>query len=487
MKNHGRKYVKGKKLNNIMKLLFLLLITSHSLFGALTATVDSKTVELGEMVTYSLNISGEKIKRPNIQRLCNSDVLSTSSQTSMQIINGNTSKSYTLSYKFLPQKSCKIEPVEVEIDGKTELSSEIEIEVKPVSGAKDLDFALTLSSDKKELYVGEIFDITLTFKQKNDVGAVDSEFTPPELKGLWVKKESEPKRYKDDKYTVTKVVYRVSPQRAGELKITKAQMKIASRNSRENGWGAWIPTLKWKTYFSNELNLDVKPLPSGVDLVGSFTINATLQKKEIKANEALNVIVEVQGEGNLEDIKSFKQSVDGATVFDEKIVINGAKLTQKIAFVAERDFVVPAFSLSYFDTKTKEIKTISTKEIPIKVKNAKAEEELVVKKNSIDESVEIKTKSSDEHDKLNYILIFVFGLIIGVLAMFFKNKIKFKNSKKSDFTNDQKTLLMKLLPYKEDLEVKEMIESLEGKIYSNLEINLDKKVLKKIKNRYKID
>ncbi len=474
-------------MNNIIKLLFLLLVASHSLFGALTATVDSKTIELGDMVTYSLNISGEKIKRPNIQRLCNSDVVSTSSQTSMQIINGNTSKSYTLSYKFIPQKSCKIERVEVEIDGKIETSSEIEIEVKPVSGAKDLDFELTLSSDKKELYVGETFDVTLTFKQKNDVSAVDSEFTPPELKGLWVRKESEPKRYQDDKHTVTKVVYRVAPQRAGALKITKAQMRVASRNSRENSWGAWIPTLKWKTYFSNELNLDVKPLPSGVDLVGNFTINTTLQKREIKANEALNVIVEVQGEGNLEDVKSFKQNVDGAAVFDEKRVISGTKLTQKIAFVAERDFVVPAFSLSYFDTRTKEIKTISTKEIPVKVKNGKVTEELVLKKNSIDESAEIKTKSSDEYDKLNYILIFVFGLIIGILAMFFKEKIKFKNSKKSDFANDQKTLLMKLLPYKDDLEVKETIEILEGKIYSNLEINLDKKVLRKIKNRYKID
>jgi hypothetical protein len=478
---------KEKKLNNITKLLFLLLIVSNTAFATLIATVDSKTVELGETVTYSLSISGEKVKKPNIQRLCNSDVLSTSSQTSMQIINGNTSKSYTLSYKFLPQKSCKIERVEVEVDGKMELSSEIEIEVKPVSAAKDLDFTLELSSEKKELYVGEAFDITLTFKQKNDVGAVDSEFTPPELKGLWVKKESEPKRYQEDKYTITKVVYRVAPQRAGELKITKAQMRVASRNSRENSWGAWIPTIKWKTYFSNELDLNVKPLPSGVDLVGNFTIKATVEKKEIKANEALNVIVEVQGEGNLEDIKSFKQNIDTVAVFDEKIVINGAKLTQKIAFVAERDFVVPAFTLNYFDPKTKEIKTISTKEIPIKVENSKATQELVVKKSSIDESVEVKTRSSDDYDKLNYIFIFILGLIIGILTMFFKEKIKFKKNKKSDFTDNQKTFLMKLLPFKDDLEAKEMIEKLEAKIYSNQEIKLDKKVLKNIKNKYKIE
>lgn len=472
-------------MGNITKLLFLLLITIDVAYATVIAKVDYKTVELGEMVTYSLNVSGENITRPNIKRLCYADLISTSSQTNVQIVNGNVIKSYILNYKFIPQKSCKIEPIEVEINGKTELSNEVEIKVSPVAAAKDLDFVLTLESEKKELFVGETFDIALTFKQKTDAEAVDSEFTPPEIKGFWIKNESKPKRYEDGKYTITKIIYTIAPQRVGELKISKAQMRVASRDKRTSGWGDWIPTIKWKTYFSNELSFDIKPLPLDVNLIGNFTIKATTDKTNIKANEVINVTVEVQGNGNLEDIKSFKPNINSVTVFDEKIAIDGAKLTQKIAFVADRDFVIPSFALKYFDSKTKEIKNIFTEEIKIDVINEKTED-LIVKKSSIANDVEIKSSNSDEYNSLNYFLFFLFGLAFGILAMFFREKIKVKNSKKEDLINNPRVLLMKLLPFKDDLEVKEMIEILEKNIYSNQDIKLDKKALKKLKKTYKI-
>ncbi|MEK6658840.1 MAG: BatD family protein [Campylobacterota bacterium] len=471
-------------MNTILKLLFLLLITSYGAEASVTAKVDSKKVELGEMVTYSLTIVGEDVTRPDIRRLCDSDVISTSSQTNMQIINGKVSKSYTLSYKFVPQKSCKIEPAEVEINSKLEASNAVEIEVVPVSGTKDSDFALTLSSDKKELFVGEAFDLTLTFKQKSNAEAVDSKFTPPELKGFWVKDESKPQRYEEGKYIITKIIYTMAPQRAGELTVTKAQMQIASRSSGADSWGAWIPTIKWKTYFSNELTFDVKPLPSGVALAGSFSINATVDKTEVDANEPLNVTIEVQGSGNLEDIKSFKPSVDGVAVFDEKIVIEGAKLTQKIAFVAERDFVIPSFSINYFDTKTRDVKTVSTKEIAVKVKNSKQKESLNIQREVL-KAEQTETLSTEKQENFLLFALFLLGLVCGILIMVFKGKMNLKREQKSS-TKEPKTLLMKLLPFKDDAEVKEVIENLEKNIYSNQNIQLDKKVINKIKNRYKI-
>ncbi|MDD5373637.1 MAG: BatD family protein [Sulfurimonas sp.] len=471
-------------MNTILKLLFLLLITSHGVEASVIAKVDSKKVELGEMVTYSLTIVGEDVTRPNIQRLCDNDVISTSSQTNMQIINGKVSKSYTLSYKFVPQKSCKIEPLEIEINSKLEASNAVEIEVVPVSGTKDSDFALTLSSDKKELFVGEAFDLTLTFKQKSNAEAVDSKFTPPELKGFWVKSESKPQRYEDAKYIITKIIYTMAPQRAGELIVTKAQMQIASRSSGADSWGAWIPTIKWKTYFSNELTFDVKPLPSGVTLAGSFSINATVDKTQVDANEPANVTIEVQGSGNLEDIKSFKPNIDGVAVFDEKIVIDGAKLTQKITFVAEGDFVIPSFSLNYFDTKTRDVKTVSTKEIALNVKNSKQKESLNIQR-EVPKAEQTEMLSTEKQENSLLFVLFLLGLVCGILIMIFKGKMSFKREQKSS-PKEPKTLLMRLLPFKDDAEVKEIIENLEKNIYSNQNIQLDKKVLNKIKNRYKI-
>ncbi|MCW8894808.1 MAG: BatD family protein [Sulfurimonas sp.] len=469
-------------MNRYFKLLFLLIIP-HVIYASVTAKVDYKTVELGEMVTYSLNISGEDITRPNIQRLCDTDVISTSSQTSVQIVNGNITKSYILSYKFVPQKSCTIEPIEVDIGGKTELSNPVEIEVKPVTGAKDKNFELTLSTDKKELFVGETFDLLLTFKQKIDSQAVDSEFIAPELKGFWIKNKSQPISSRDGDYTVTKVIYTMAPQREGSLKITKAKMRIASRSNRADSWGSWIPTIRWKTYFSNELDINVKALPSGVTLVGDFTIEAKVDKKEINVNEAVNVTVEVTGVGNLEDIKTFKPYIDGVSVFDEKIAIEDTLLTQKIAFVAERDFKIPAFSLKYFDTETKKIKTISSKEIDIKVKNAKVKEELTIKRETPQAKVDV---SSGEFDKLTLVIAFIIGLTCGILIMMIKPLKRLKKEKKSSL-KEPKVLLVKLFPFKDDEEVKNIIDLLEKSIYSGQKLELDKKALKEILKKYKID
>lgn len=467
------------------KLLFLLIIP-NIIYAGVTAKTDYKTVELGEMVTYYLNVSGKDIVRPNIHRLCDTDVISTGSQTSVQIVNGEISKSYTLSYKFVPQKSCKIEPIEVEIDGKKELSNAVDIEVKPVTAAKDKDFILTLSTDKKEFFVGETFDLLLTFKQKTASQALDSEFIAPEFKGFWIKNESKPQQYKEGGYTITKLTYTMAPQRAGKLKITKAQMRIASRSNKADSWGAWIPTIKWKTYFSNELDIDVKALPPGVSLVGDFTIEAKADKKEINVNEPVNVTIEVVGVGNLEDIKSFKPYVDGVGVFDEKIKIEGTLLTQKITFVAENDFTVPAFELKYFDPEEKKIKSVSSKKIDIKVKNAKVKEELTIKKEHKSD-LHVEERSGGDFDKVALVIVFVVGMLFGVLLMMIKPFNKTHKKEKSASIKDPKVLLIRLLPYKEDSEVQKIIEQLENSIYSGDELNLDKKVLKELVKKYKID
>ncbi len=104
-------------MKNLGKIVLFLLLSINIAHANVKATLDATSVELGEMVTYSLHLSGEDITRPNIQILCGEDVISTSSQTSIEMINGRISRNNILSYKFTPQKSCTIEPMEVEIGG----------------------------------------------------------------------------------------------------------------------------------------------------------------------------------------------------------------------------------------------------------------------------------------------------------------------------------------------------------------------------------
>ena len=477
-------------MKNLGKILVLLFLVQLSLLANIRASVDFTNVEVGEMVTYSLTLSGEDIEKPNINSLCDSDIISTGSQTSVEIINGSYKKNYTLSYKFVPQKSCTIAAVELDIDGKKQVSNSVELTVSAVKASKDTEFNLSLKSSKKELFVGESFEMTLLLKQKKGATAVDSKFIAPSMKGFWVKGESKPLRYDEGDYSITKVLYTLAPQREGSSKIEKAQLRIATRSHTRDTWGSWIPKVKWKTYFSNELNIDVKSLPLGVKLIGDFSISARVDKNEINSNEAINVEINVDGVGNLEDVQSFKPTIDGVSVFDEKITINKTKLTQKLAFVGEEDFVIPPFTLKYFDTKTKEIKTISTKEIIVKVKqNKKKKEELLIKreeKNIVNNKVDYSPQSIVS----NYYLWLsaLAGFIVGILLMLLKPWNLFKSNKKSKISiKEPKVLLIKLLPFKDDSDVQVILDILENNIYSTNKVDIDKKRLKIILEKYKIN
>ena len=479
MKNLGR------------KVIFLLLIGIETIYAGVVATVDSTEVVRGDTVTLNLTLVGGDVGRPDLMKICNTPILSTSSQTSIRMVNGDYKKNYTLSYKFAPQKSCKIDAIDVKIDGNIEKSNPIDIVVKEYQKNINDDFELTLKADKKDIYVGEPFHLSLIFKQRNGAEAVDSKFIQPDFKGFWMKGESKPKQYKKGKFTYTIINYHLAPQRAGELKIEPAQMKIATRVKDRNSWGSWVLDVKWKSYFSNSLKIDALALPQGVSLVGDFSIESIVDKREIEKNEAVNVTLKVIGKGNLEDIETFKPTLIGVSVFDEKISIKGDTLTQKIALVADKDFTIEPFELKYFDLKTHSVKTISTKKVDIKV-NGIVAKKLVVKrednKTSNDTKEIVKVVQSSQNREIPTFLLyltFIGGLIVGVVLTLFK-PWNFIKKEKSISLKEPKVLIIKLMPFQDNVEVANLIEQLEKSIYSKENIEIDKKMVKGIMKRYSI-
>ena len=469
--------------------IFLLLLIAHVAFGAVNATVDNRHVTLGDSVTLRLEVNGEDVSRPVIHSVCGVNVLSTGSQTSINMVNGKYSKSYIFSYTFEPTKDCHINPISVNVNGGAEKTNGIDISVNSSSvPVQDRDFIVTLKSSKQDVLVGESFDVELLIKQRRDASLVDSQFTPPNLDGFWVKKETKPKRTQDNRYYYTKVIYKLAAQRDGDMQISPAKMKIATRQNSMNMWGPFTQSVKWKSYYSNPITLHVKPLPAGVTLVGDFKISVTADKKELNKNEPLNLVVRVQGEGNLEDIKSFKQTIDGVNIFDEKIKINDTTktLTQKFAYVGDNDFVIPPFKLRFFNPKTKKIEEIQTHAIAVKVKGGvtNAQEPLVIKKGKA-VIQPVAQKGVAPLSKLWFAVAFVLGLLMGILLMFAK-PWRLKRGEKSINIKDEKQLLIKLFPFKDDKEVQEIVDALEKNIYSNTNIKIEKKALKVILKKYNL-
>jgi hypothetical protein len=76
-------------------ILFLILIIPNILNASVSATVDAQSVSVGEVVTLNLSMSGEDIKKPNLTQICGNDVISSSSQTNIQMVNLDYQKTYT--------------------------------------------------------------------------------------------------------------------------------------------------------------------------------------------------------------------------------------------------------------------------------------------------------------------------------------------------------------------------------------------------------
>lgn len=472
-------------MRSLGKILFsLLAMFQVILFADVKASFEQNSIEIGDMATLNLSITGKNIMRPQIQSLCNSDIVSTGSRTNIEMLNGTYSKSYILSYQFSPQKDCVIEPIEVEVDGVIEKSNSVSLKINPADATKTSPFILSLESGVKEVFVGEPFEVTLLFKQKSDAEAIDSKYLAPDFKGFWKKYESKPIQHKEGEYIVTKVTYKIAPQRAGQLTVVPAKMQIASRSNARDMFGMWMQNVNWKTYFSNEISVEVKPLPNGVDLVGNFAMHVSVDKNEINANEALNAVVTIQGEGNLEDIKTLKPYIDNVSIFDEKIDIQNSILNQKIAFVADANFTIPPFVIKYFDLKSKEIKTISTDAIPIKVNGAKVKKELTIKRQ---ENIQMQEQeiTTTNFSKFWVLIACIGGLASGIVLMIVKPWKRFIKEKEINI-KDPKVLLMKLLPFKHEIEVQTMINILEKNLYSGGTKVLDKKELKVIMRKYNL-
>ena len=470
------------------KIFLVFLFINSALFADVTASLDNAIVQRGERVTLSIKISGSDIQRPQIHDICGNDILSTASQTNIEMINGDYKKTYSLNYVFMPIKSCVIDPIEVVVGSKTYKTKPLKLEVKPAGSIKNADFILEIKANKKELYVGEPFLVTLIFKQKNTTQVVDNKFIAPKFKGFWIKSEGQPEVSRDGEYVTTKLTYKLAPQRVGELTIAPAQMAIATRSASRDMWGSFMPQVKWRSYFSNELKINAKPLPHNASLIGDFKIYASVDKTQINPNEAVNVTVKVVGDGNLEDIPSFKPYIAGVSVFDEKPIVKDTILTQKIALVGDEDFTIPAFSLAYFNTKTQQVEKISTQAIPIKVNGNAPKKALEIKRAKSEPLPSKDTTTqvvSSELSVQNSIFIFIGGVFVGVVLMLLRPR-KSKKSKKTFNYKDEKQLLVKLLPYKEDKEVQEILDIIEANLYSSTKQPLDKKKVKEILQRYEI-
>ena len=348
---------------------------------------------------------------------------STSTQSSFQMVNGHTSSTSSVTYTYIvvatKNGTFTIPPAHCTVDGKTVTSNEIRIKVSGQAqqggrqqggrqsggGTGELrpagstissgDLFIKVSASKQ--HVREQEPILLTYKVYTLVGLTQLSGKMPDLKSFYTREVPLPqeKSFKIETLngrqyrTVTWQQYVMFPQATGKLEIPSITYDgIVAMQNRNidpfeaffNGGSGYIEVKK--QIKAPSITIQVDPLPqrptnfSGG--VGSFDISASIDKTEVKANEAVNLRVVVSGVGNMKLLKQPVvkmpkdfDSYDAKVTDKTKLTVNGLEGSIVYDFLAvprhQGTFEIPAIEYTYFDTKSNSYKTVRTEPFTLKV------------------------------------------------------------------------------------------------------------------------
>ena len=348
-----------------------------------------------------------------------------SMQSSYQMINGHTSSSSSITYTYIVSATKNgtftIPPAHVVVGGKTIASNTLNIKVSgspqassgssgsprqhrqdeqgeirdagsQISGS---DLFIKVSANKKRVYEQE--PILLTYKVYTLVGLTSLRGDMPDLKSFYTQEVSLPtqKSFSIETFngrpyrTTTWSQYVMFPQMTGKLQIPSITFEgIVVQQNRNidpfeaffNGGSGYIEVKK--KIVAPGIDIEVDPLPerpagfSGG--VGHFTVSASLNKTETKANDPVSVRITVSGTGNLKLVK--QPQIELPKDFDkyEPKVTDKTKLTTAgiegsmiydILIVPRHQghYDIPPVSLTYFDTTSKTYKTVTSEPLTLDV------------------------------------------------------------------------------------------------------------------------
>ncbi len=485
------------KIAHLGKLFLISIITTVVAFAQVVeTTLSSSQIVAGDVAKLTIKAEGKDIEFPNITTIAGYNIIEQSNSSNIVYINGHLTQSQSKSYYFRPTKDAKIAPLDIKVDGKVYKSKELEISVvKPKASAKGQDVILEINATKTNAKVGEPIELKLIFKVKRGVQLSRVNIVPPKLENFWAEQIRGEQKSTDGVYDIVTYRFLITPQKSGTLKIPPTYVNVGKAVRGANSFNDpfFGTSIRWQKIYSNEITINVEPLPNNLELYGHFLITAKVDKKVVNANEPLNLTIKVKGEGNLDDIKKFDIQVPNAMVYNNepkvyKRVVKGkhtGEFKQKVAIVAENNYTIAPIKLEYFDSKLQKVVVVKTNPIFIKVKPLKSTTTTSLPTKQKIELANNNTQapSIPQANSINIIYL-VASFLTGVaLTLLFINLYKKEQKTPKPITiqikktKSDKELYKLLLPYTNDEYIKDKIQKLEANIYKNANNKIDKKEL----------
>ena len=427
-------------------------------------------------------------------------------------VNGRQTFSKKYTFFIVPQKkgTITIGPAKIKIDNKIYTTQPISVEITDAvnnpSQGNTLDYVvdqnlhLVTEVSKTNPYLNEAITVIykLYFNNQTAISNIN-EIKNSQYNGFWSNfiniKQYEVKRenYKDREYNYIvwkKVV--LYPQKTGVLAIEPLVLNTRIQvPSRRRNFFMIHETLDKEVQTKKRI-IQVKDLPEEgkpenfTGAVGNFDFEMTTNKKELKVGESFQLKLAVKGKGNLKlfELPKIKMpnSLEVYTPeYSENITTNLSGMEGKIednyTIVANQQgkFPVPVISFSFFDPKTKQYKSVFSKEKIINVlgtssflqsnTNKQGNKNIIKPQLNQFHFIKLKTKFISNkviffETSIFYILLFAPFLLLIILIFLFKY-IRSKNidhkkiyqKKRARLVNKYLSSAKKYLNKKEDFYV----------------------------------
>lgn len=480
----------------IIRFLCLSTMFIISLFSNVELNLPKEVIK-GEALVFSLNISGNKILMPKLELIDSNSVQEISSSSSTNIVNSQITRSIKKIYSIYPQKDFIFPSLKFIIDGKEYFTKEQKIVLTESKKTISKSFDLSIKTEKTDLYLNENFILTLVFKYKKNANIVDLSFEKPNFENFWYKQIKGSKQYEQNQYIVQELKFLLFPLKEGALRINPIRIN-AQIMDENNSFSLFSNTMSNIKIYSNELEFNIKKLPSNVNLIGSFDIKSNVDKTKIKLGEAVSFNLEIFGNGNIDDIKDIKLDLENATVYDNKPIIKAkyedgkykGTYSKTFSIIPTKSISIPKINLEYFDKDLKKVISKQSTSFDIELENNTVEKSTkLIKKVKTELKSKEVIKVVEKTSTKDRLIFFAFGIIVGILILgLYFYVIKYKTKSKSNDTallkkiNKAKTKdeLLKILAVY--IRIDSTLDELIFKLEENSDIKLIKKdIVKRIK------
>ena len=413
-------------MRRIIFILLSILLTNLNNFSQeaeFTASAP-KVISVGEQfrLTFSLNKKTSGFRAPDLRNFNILGGPSTSSSSNIQIINGKMIQSFSYTYTYILQATKKgkftIDPAQVIVNRKQYKSNSLTIEViegtspdaskqsvpssrenQAVPDISNKDLFVRVLTNKRNVYQDEHIVATIKIYSKLNIAGFENVKFPP-FNGFWTQEIETPNQISLQRENVNGVIYNsgiikktlLFPQRSGEIVIDPFELECVvrqrmtrSRSIFDDFFGTFNNVKKYVK--SEPVKIIVKPLPSAKPssfngAVGSYSMKASVDKQIAKTNDAITLKVNISGNGNIKLIDPLKidfppdfETYDPKISHNVKNSENGSVGNKTFEYLMiprhSGNYRIPPIEFSYFDTKLKKYKTLTSGEFKISVEKGK--------------------------------------------------------------------------------------------------------------------